>query len=467
MLFSSITFLYYFLPSVIVLYYIVPFRYKNLLLLVSSLIFYAWGEPLYCILMLVSILQGYMIGLRIEAERGTIRAKQWLMLSVISSLSILGFFKYYDFFAINVRELTHLPLPILSIALPMGISFYTFHIMSYTIDVYRGMVKAERKLFDFMAYATLFPQLVAGPIVRYADISQQLHERTHSLSGAYLGSRSFLVGLGKKVLFANSFGMLCSQFDALKDRSILFYWLYAVAYTLQIYYDFSGYSDMAIGLGKIFGFEFIPNFNYPYSSKSITEFWRRWHISLSTWFRDYVYIPLGGNRGSPQRQILNILIVWMLTGLWHGAAWNFVLWGLFFALLLILEKFILFKWKWYGKGVIARCYIMLLVTISFVLFRAESLGQAVFDIKALFGLAGMPFISKEACYYLRSYGSLLLMGAIGATPLVKDSLNKIIGTRVGERAAVILEPALLAVLFLVVTGYLVDGSFNPFLYFRF
>ena len=296
MLFSSITFLYYFLPLVIVLYYMLPFQYKNLLLLASSLIFYAWGEPLYCILMLISILQGYLIGLRIEADRGKLRAKQWLLVSIIISLGVLGFFKYYDFFARNLQELTHLPLPILSIALPMGISFYTFHIMSYTIDVYRGTVKAEKSLLDFMAYATLFPQLVAGPIVRYADISRQLHERTHSLSQAYLGSRRFLVGLGKKVLFANSFGMLCSQFDVSKDRSVLFYWLYAVAYTLQIYYDFSGYSDMAIGLGKIFGFEFIPNFNYPYISKSITEFWRRWHISLSTWFRDYVYIPLGGNR---------------------------------------------------------------------------------------------------------------------------------------------------------------------------
>ncbi len=467
MLFSSITFLYYFLPLVIMLYYLVPFRYKNLLLVVSSIIFYAWGEPTYCILMLVSILQGYMIGLRIEAGRGTPRAKQWLILSVIVSLGVLGFFKYYNFFTMNVQELTHLPLPLLSIALPLGISFYTFQIMSYTIDVYRGMVKAERNLINFMAYATMFPQLVAGPIVIYADIAQQLQKRTHSLSGAYLGSRRFLIGLGKKVLFANSFGMLCSQFDASKDRSVLFYWLYAVAYTLQIYYDFSGYSDMAIGLGKIFGFDFTRNFNYPYISKSITEFWRRWHISLSTWFRDYVYIPLGGNRVSRPRQILNLLIVWMLTGLWHGAGWNFVLWGLFFALLLILEKFVLFKWKWYGKGFIAHCYIMPFIIISFVLFRAESLKQAVLDIKALLGMGGVPAFSVEAGYYLRSYGILVLMGVIGATPVIKNWLNKIIGTKVGERVAIILEPTLLAALLLIVTGYLVDGSFNPFLYFRF
>jgi alginate O-acetyltransferase complex protein AlgI len=467
MLFSSITFLYYFLPLVIILYYLVPFRYKNLLLVISSIIFYAWGEPIYCILMLLSVLQGYMIGLRIEAVRGTPREKQWLVLSIIISLSILGFFKYYNFFIINVQELTHLPLPLLSIALPLGISFYTFQIMSYTIDVYRGMVKAERNLLDFTAYAILFPQLVAGPIIIYADISQQLHKRTHNMSGAYLGSRRFLVGLGKKVLFANSFGMLCSQFDASKDRSVLFYWLYAIAYTLQIYYDFSGYSDMAIGLGKIFGFDFTENFNYPYISKSITEFWRRWHISLSTWFRDYVYIPLGGNRVSRPRQILNLLIVWMLTGLWHGAGWNFVFWGLFFALLLILEKFVLFQWKWYGKGFIAHCYIMPLIIMSFVLFRAESLKQAVFDMKALLGMAGVPVFSVEAWYYLRSYGILMLMGAIGATPVIKNCLYKIIETKVGERVAVILEPALLAALLLIVTGYLVDGSFNPFLYFRF
>ncbi len=467
MLFSSITFLYYFLPLVILLYFILPFRYKNLLLLVSSLIFYAWGEPLYCILMLLAILQSYFIGMRIEAAGGTIRAKRWLVLSVVLCLGILGFFKYYNFFVANVRELTHLPLPILAIALPMGISFYIFQIMSYTVDVYRGTAEAEKNLLYFMTYAVLFPQLVAGPIVRYTDISQQLHHRTHSLSQTYLGSRRFLTGLAKKVLFANSFGMLCSQFDVSKDRSVLFYWLYGVAYTLQIYYDFSGYSDMAIGLGRIFGFEFMENFNYPYISKSITEFWRRWHISLSSWFKDYVYIPLGGNRVPVPRQILNLLVVWMLTGLWHGAAWNFVLWGLFFALLLILEKFILLKRKWYGKGFFAHCYIMVAIITSFVLFRAESLGQAASDIGSMLGLAKLPVISMEAWYYMRSYGVILLMGALGATPLIRKGLHHMIGTKLGAKAAVVLEPVLLGGLLLLITGYLVDGSFNPFLYFRF
>ncbi len=467
MLFSSITFLYYFLPIVLILYFILPFRYKNLLLLLSSLIFYAWGEPLYCILMLLSILQGYLIGLRIEAVRARGRAKVWLILSVVISLGVLGFFKYYDFFIININRLTHLPLPVLVIALPMGISFYTFHIMSYTIDVYRGTVRAERKLLDFMAYATLFPQLVAGPIVRYADISQQLHHRTHSLSQAYLGSRRFLTGLAKKVLLANSYGALCSQFDAAKDLSVLYYWLYAVAYTLQIYYDFSGYSDMAIGLGKIFGFEFIENFNYPYISRSITEFWRRWHISLSSWFRDYVYIPLGGNRVSRRRQLMNLLVVWMLTGFWHGAAWNFILWGLFFALLLIAEKFVLAGHQWSTKGFLSHCYVMLAVILSFVLFRADSLSKAYIDIKSMFGLAGLPLVSTEGLYYLRSYSVILLLGIVGATPVIKNCFCKITETKPGAFLAVVMEPVLLIGLLLVITGYLVDGSFNPFLYFRF
>jgi alginate O-acetyltransferase complex protein AlgI len=413
-----------------------------------------------------------LIGLRIEAARGTVRARRWLILSVILSLGTLGFVKYYDFFASNIKVLTHLPLPILSIALPLGISFYTFQILSYTVDVYWGTVKAERNLLDFTAYAILFPQLVAGPIVRYSDISHQLHQRTHSLSKIYLGSRRFIVGLGKKVLLANSFGMLCSKFDTSGDRSVLFYWVYAVAYTLQIYYDFSGYSDMAIGLGRMFGFEFMENFNYPYISKSITEFWRRWHISLSTFFRDYVYIPMGGNRVSKPRQLMNILVVWMLTGLWHGAAWNFVLWGLFFASLLILEKFVFSNWIMISKrsvlsSVLSHSYVLLAVIISFVLFRAESLGQAFLDLQGMFGLTEVPMVSQESWYYLRSYGVLLLMGAIGSTPIVKNGLLKLISTRFGETIAIILEPAILVMLLLVVTGYLVDGSFNPFLYFRF
>lgn len=467
MLFSSITFLYYFLPLVLTVYFLVPFRYKNTVLLIASLIFYAWGEPVYCILMLLSILQGYFIGLRIDRITDSRKAKVLLAASIVISLSILGFFKYFDFFIENVNKVTHLSLPFLRIALPMGISFYTFHIMSYTIDVYRGKVKAERNVLAFMTYATLFPQLVAGPIVRYADIARQLHEREHSLSQCYLGSRRFVAGLSKKVLLANSFGVLCTQFRDSADKSVLFYWIYAIAYTLQIYYDFSGYSDMAIGLGKIFGFQFIENFNYPYISKSITEFWRRWHISLSSWFRDYVYIPLGGNRVSKGKHIRNILIVWMLTGFWHGAAWNFILWGLYFAILLILEKYCFPRWAEKGNAVLSHFYVIVLVIISFVLFNAGSLSQAGSDIGSMFGLSSLPFVSAETLYYLGSYAVLLLIGIIGSTPMFKVLYEKYTQKGKGAPLAVILEPLVLCGLLLVITGYLVDGSFNPFLYFRF
>ncbi|SHO43251.1 MBOAT family O-acyltransferase [Anaerocolumna xylanovorans] len=467
MLFSSITFLYYFLPVVLLLYFLMPFRYKNMVLLIASLIFYAWGEPVYCILMLLSILQGYFIGLRIEGTADSRKAKVLMASSIVISLSILGFFKYFDFFIANVNKVTHLSLPFLRIALPMGISFYTFHIMSYTIDVYRGKVKAEKDILAFMTYAMLFPQLVAGPIVRYADIAKQLHEREHSLSQCYLGSRRFVAGLAKKVLLANSFGVLCTKFQDSSDKSVLFYWIYAIAYTLQIYYDFSGYSDMAIGLGKIFGFQFIENFNYPYISKSITEFWRRWHISLSSWFRDYVYIPLGGNRVSKFKHIRNILIVWMLTGFWHGAAWNFILWGLYFAILLILEKYCFPKWTEKGNAVLSHIYVMVLVIISFVLFNADSLSQAGSDIGSMFGLSDIPFVSTQALYYLSSYGVLLLVGITGSTPLFKVLYEKFAEKGKGAFLFVILEPVVLCSLLLVITGYLVDGSFNPFLYFRF
>jgi alginate O-acetyltransferase complex protein AlgI len=467
MLFSSITFLYYFLPAVLIVYFLVPFKYKNLIILMVSLLFYAWGEPLYSILMVGSILQGYFMGLRIESFAGRKQGKYWMITSIVISLVILGFFKYYDFFIQNFNEATDLSLPVLSIALPMGISFYTFHIMSYVIDVHRGNIKAERSLITFMAYSTLFAQLVAGPIVRYADIAEQLHNRRHSLEQIYCGSRRFVVGLSKKVLLANSFGLLVTQFIDSEEKSILFFWLYAIAFTLQIYYDFSGYSDMAIGLGQIFGFRFLENFQYPYIAKSITEFWRRWHISLSSWFRDYVYIPMGGNRVSKRRQVFNLLVVWMLTGLWHGAAWNFIIWGLYFAILLILEKFCLFKCKLKVSTLFSHIYVMVLVMISFVLFNAENLGQAVGDISGMFGLTGIGAVTQEALYYLKSYLILLVIGIIGATPFAGKLYLSATKDKLGSCIALVLEPIVLVGLLLVITGYLVDGSFNPFLYFRF
>ena len=383
MLFSSIPFLYYFLPLVLAVYFLTPARFRNAVLLLASLIFYAWGEPKYVLLMLASILSGYGFGLLQERYRGQKGAKLVCGLSVAVSLSFLLYFKYADFFLENFNAATGLGVPLLRIALPIGISFYTFQIISYTVDVYRGE-PAQKNLIHLAAYVAMFPQLIAGPIVRYSDIAQQLEHRSHSTALAAEGVRRFLIGLGKKILIANQLGELCSVFRASDEKSVLFYWLYAVAFALHIYFDFSGYSDMAIGLGKVFGFHFLENFNYPYISASITEFWRRWHISLGTWFRDYVYIPLGGNRVGRARQLLNILVVWMLTGFWHGAAWNFVVWGLMFAVLLIMEKLWLLKPLSKCRP-LAHLYVVFFVVISFVIFNAENMGQALSDIGGLFG----------------------------------------------------------------------------------
>ncbi len=443
---------------VLLVYFLVPKRLKNTVLLVSSLIFYAWGEQALVILFAASILVSWLISLLME------RFRQWagilLGLSLAVNLGLLGYFKYAGFFLDSLNPLFGGALPALKIALPIGISFYTFQLLSYTIDVYRGTVPPQRNFIDFAAYVAMFPQLIAGPIVRYSDIEGQLRGRSHSLDLIAAGTRRFLLGLGKKVLLANAFGELCAAFRSSGEASVLFYWLYAVGFTLQIYFDFSGYSDMAIGLGKIFGFQFMENFDYPYISKSITEFWRRWHISLGSWFRDYVYIPLGGNRRGIARQLLNILIVWLLTGLWHGAAWNFVLWGLYFAALLTLEKVWLKQWL-DRYPVVGHCYVILAVILGFVLFNADSLGQTVSDIAGLFSFGRLPLFSTEALYALRSYGVTLALGIIGATPLPKKLLSRV------PEGLQIVEPLLLSVLLLTVTAYLVDGSFNPFLYFRF
>lgn len=466
MLFSSIPFLYYFLPCVLILYFVVPKCLKNTVLLLSSLVFYAWGEPKYVLLMVVSITLGYVFGLLIEVWRGTKLSKLFLILSIVTSIGLLGYFKYADFFIANFNAVTGLSVPLLKIALPIGISFYTFQILSYTVDVYRGEVKAQRNYISLAAYVALFPQLIAGPIVRYSDIAAQLESRTHSFSNVALGTRRFILGLAKKVLIANALGELCDIFKESNDKSVLFFWLYAIAFTLHIYFDFSGYSDMAIGLGKIFGFDFLENFDYPYISGSITEFWRRWHMSLGSWFRDYVYIPLGGNRVSKARWFLNIFIVWMLTGFWHGAAWNFIVWGLFFAILLIIEKLWLLKPLKKSK-VLNHIYVMFFVIISFVIFNAADMKEAFSYIGGMFGAGGIPFISEEWLYYLRSYGVVLIVAIIGATPLVKKLVLSVKKKSTGEKIMNIAEPIMLVALLLVITAYLVDGSFNPFLYFRF
>ena len=465
MVFSSLPFLYYFLPAALLLYALAPRGRKNAALLLASLVFYGWGEPKFLIWMVLAILQGYVSGLLIERAEGT-RRRAYLAVSVTLSMGMLFCCKYADFFIGNVNALTGASLPLTGIALPVGISFYTFQIVSYAVDVYRGEAPAQRRLVDLAAYIAMFPQLIAGPIVRYADIAPQLQEREHSWEKCAAGVRRFIWGLGKKVLIANSLGELCAAFKASGDRSLLFFWLYAVGYALHIYFDFSGYSDMAIGLGKLFGFEFRENFRYPYVSGSITEFWRRWHISLGSWFRDYVYIPLGGNRVSKPRWFFNILVVWLCTGFWHGAAWNFVVWGLFFGLLLMAEKLWLGK-HLKGHSVLSHLYVLLAVVISFVIFDAASLSEAGHSIAALFGLGGYPLFSAEAVYYLKSYALLLLAAAVGATPAMARLCGRIGGNERGRRALNALEPAAELLLLLAATGYMVDGSFNPFLYFRF
>ena len=461
MLFSSIPFLYCFLPAVVLVYFLVPWRFKNTVLLLFSLLFYGWGEPKYVFLMIATIAVFYGCGLAIGKAQAEKWKKFWLMVSVVTGLGLLAIFKYADFFIENFSAATGLSIPLLRLALPVGISFYTFQSLSYTIDGYRGKVEVQRNPASFGAYVTLFPQLIAGPIVRYADVARELNSRTHSWDEAMDGIRRFLIGLGKKVILADNFALLISLFRDSGEKSVLFYWMYAIAFTLNIYFDFSGYSDMAIGLGRIFGFHFIENFNYHYLSKSVTEFWRRWHMSLGRWFRDYVYIPMGGNRVPKWRWFVNIFTVWMLTGFWHGAAWNFILWGLLFAVLLLIEKRVAVIQKL--PSALKHIYVMLLIILSFVLFNAESLSQAGQDFAGLFGFGGLPAVSAETLYYLRSYGFLFVLGVVGATPVVKNAALRVQKTKAGP----ILEVLLLIVILLVCTGYLVDGSFSPFLYFRF
>lgn len=467
MLFSSIPFLYYFLPLVLAVYFLTPRAGKNAVLFLSSLLFYAWGEPRFCIFMLLSILQGYVFGRLIEKHaQNKKRSKLFLTASVALSLALLAYCKYADFFLSSVNAVTGLSFKLLHVALPIGISFYTFQILSYVVDVHRGEVPAQKSFLKLGTYIAMFPQLIAGPIVRYADIAPQLDSRQTTLEDVSSGACRFVIGLSKKVLLANVLYELITAFQESQDLSVLYYWLYAVSFTLQLYFDFSGYSDMAIGLGRIFGFRFQENFNYPYISGSITEFWRRWHISLGSWFRDYVYIPLGGNRVSKVKWLRNILVVWMLTGLWHGASWNFVLWGLGFAVLLVAEKLV------YGRllqrtHVLKHVYTLLLVTLSFVLFNADSVSEAVSQLGAMFGAGGLPLVSTEGVYYLKSYAGTFLFAAIGATPLVSNAISRFGKTRFGAQALTVLQPLVMLALLAACTAFLVDGSFNPFLYFRF
>lgn len=466
MLFSSIPFLYYFLPVVLILYFIAPKKLKNSVLLLTSLVFYGWGEPKYVVLMIASILIGYVSGLLIEAFSQKKLSKLFLWLSVGINIGFLAYFKYADFFIENFNTATGLSVPLLRIALPIGISFYTFQILSYTVDVYRKDVPAQKNIINLAAYVTMFPQLIAGPIVRYSHIAKELENRNINVENFAKGMRRFILGLGKKILIANTLGELCDIFKQSDDKSVLFYWLYAVAFMLHVYFDFSGYSDMAIGLGRIFGFNFWENFNYPFISKSATEFWRRWHMSLGTWFRDYVYIPMGGNRVSKPKWFFNIFVVWFLTGFWHGAAWTFIIWGLYFAIFLISEKLLYLKYLEKSK-VLSRVYLLVVVGISFVIFNATDVKEAVSYIGGMFGVGGVPLVSTEFFYYLKSFGVTLCIGLIGCTPIVKKTVEKIKEKSIGGKIIAVIEPVTLIALLIVMTAYLVDGSFNPFLYFRF
>jgi len=465
MLFSSIVFLYYFLPIVLTLYFVAPKKLKNSVLLLSSLVFYGWGEPKYVFLMILTVMAAYIFGILIEKTRGSYLSKVYAVISVLISLAGLLYFKYADFFILNFNRVTGLSLPLLGLLLPIGISFYTFQVISYTIDVYRGTVSAQKNFINLATYVALFPQLIAGPIVRYSDISYELSKRKHTLEKTADGIKRFIIGLSKKILIANTLGELGEAFLVSKDLSILYYWLFAVSYMLQIYFDFSGYSDMAIGLGKIFGFNFLENFNYPFISKSVTEFWRRWHMSLGSWFRDYVYIPLGGNRVGKIRWLFNIFAVWFLTGFWHGAEWNFIVWGLYFGILLTLEKFFFLK-KIEKHNILGHIYLLFFTAISFMIFAAGNMTDAVNYVKGMFGMGGEMLYSNEFLYSFKNYGFVLLIASIGATPipkLIKAKLDE----KMNAKLMFTIETIGLLILLIITTAYLADGSFNPFLYFRF
>lgn len=468
MLFSSIVFLFSFLPAVMILYYLLPVRFRNVILLLASLVFYAWGEPVYLFLMLLSILFNYFSGLDIARNLQDKRsAKRSLVFNLIINLAVLGFFKYEGFVLDTLNGILPVHISYHALPLPIGISFYTFQILSYIIDVYRGNVKVQTNLPNFALYVTMFPQLIAGPIVQYADVDEQLASREVSRTKFGEGSMYFIRGLAKKVLLANTSGMIFTEVSGLAKGNIavMTAWLGAFAYMFQIYFDFSGYSDMAIGLGKMFGFEFNMNFNYPYVSKSITEFWRRWHISLSSWFRDYVYIPLGGNRVSKIKHIRNLLIVWFLTGLWHGAAWNFVAWGLYYGVILIIEKYLLSPVLDRLPDIVRHIYSIVLVVIGWVLFFSSSFGQAADYIRVMFGAGAHGFADRESMYLLTSNLILWLILIFGSTPLVHFRYEHMLRTK--KWNTTIINSVVYAALFIVCIAYLVTETYNPFLYFRF
>lgn len=463
MLFTSITFLYYFLPLVLIFYFITPKKYRNIILLISSIIFYAYGEPKYVFLMLLEIIISYYGAILIDKYP---RYKETILAIFITiHLGLLCIFKYTNFLISNINNIFNSNISPLNIIMPIGISFYTFQIISYLVDVYRKKVPPQKNILTLATYISLFPQLIAGPIVRYKDINEELKNRTITLEDTSYGFRRFIIGLAKKVIIANSLGELFNILNNNVPISLASTWLKSLSYMLQIYFDFSAYSDMAIGLGCIFGFHFLENFNYPYISKSITEFWRRWHISLGSWFKDYLYIPLGGSRRGPLILIRNILIVWFLTGLWHGASWNFIIWGLYFGLILLIEK--LFLKKYFSKVpvIFKHIYVLFIVLISFIIFNSTTIDEAITTIKNLF--ISNSLINSGTIYYLKSYLPLILISLIGATPLIKNIYTKLSKNKTLNKILNILEPIYLIILLIIVTAYLIDSTYNPFLYFRF
>lgn len=474
MLFSSTTFLFAFLPLVLVTYFIVPRAFRNAVLFVFSLVFYAWGEPVYVVLMIASTIVAYITGQFADKEKkdGGERKRSARMaamiIAVVWNIGLLLFFKYTDFFINTINSAAGTGIKNLGLALPIGISFYSFQTLSYVIDVYRGNVRSQKNFLDLATYVALFPQLIAGPIVRYIDIAEQLKNRRESVAKFSQGVRRFCVGLGKKVILANAIGELFDTISTApqESMSVAGAWLGIIAFTFQIYFDFSGYSDMAIGLGKMFGFDFLENFNYPYVSDSITEFWRRWHISLSSWFRDYVYIPLGGNRRGKFRQCVNIMVVWFLTGFWHGANWNFMMWGVYFGVILLIEKNFLLKLLKKAPKFIGHIYALILIVIGWGIFAFDDTKALINNFGNMFGANGLPLINDQTVFWFSQNAVLLAILIIASTPLAKrlgEKANKAVPTAY----ECVWQPVMCALLLIISTAYLAGNAFNPFLYFRF
>lgn len=470
MVFSSIPFLFFFLPVFLVLYYLLPFKYKNYLLLLFSLVFYAWGEPIYILLMVFACGVDYSNGRLIEKHRNSpLKKKILLFISIFVNLSMLGFFKYADFLIDFINYVMNLSIQPLGLELPIGISFFTFQTMSYSIDVYRDNVKVEKNFLTYLAYVSMFPQLIAGPIVRFSTVNEELHERTIDFKGFSNGIFRFMEGLFKKVLIANNIGLLWDTISVMPSASVASAWLGAVAFTLQLYFDFSAYSDMAIGMGEMLGFHYLENFNYPLIARSVTDFWRRWHISLSTWFRDYLYIPLGGNRKGKMKQIRNILVIWAVTGLWHGAAWNFVLWGVYYGILLVLEKFVWGNILSKLPKVLQHLYTIFIVLVGFVIFVFDDFTYLGNFLKLMFGVNGNPIIDNTFLYYIMNYGIFLLTAIIFSAPLFPFLRNHFLA--ISNKKGKVLVAGITAVTYIILlvltTSYLVSNTYNPFLYFRF